>query len=64
MKQIYFKQKNKSTPEKLLNETEISNLPDKEFKVMVIKMFTGLKRRMAELRENFNKKMLNTKRTS
>jgi len=33
----------------------IYNLPDKEFKVMVIKMFTELERRMDELSENFNK---------
>ena len=30
--------------EKVLNEMEISNLPDKEFKVMVIKMLMDLGR--------------------
>ena len=34
---------------------EISDLPDKEFKVIVIKMLTQLRRRMDELSENFNK---------
>jgi len=34
---------------------EISNLPDKEFKVMVINMLTKLRRRMDEHSENFNK---------
>jgi len=37
---------------------EISNIPDKEFKVMVIKMLTGLKRRVDKLSENFNKETI------
>ena len=36
---------------------EISNLPDKEFKVMVIKMLTELGRRREEHSENFNKQI-------
>ena len=36
-----------------LNETEISNLPDKEFKIMIIKMFTKARRTMHEQSENF-----------
>ena len=28
------------TPEKTTNETEMNNLPDKEFKVLVIRMLT------------------------
>lgn len=47
--------------EKNLNETnekkKISNLPDKEFKVIVIKMLTQLKRRIDECNENFNKEI-------
>lgn len=35
---------------KELNETEITNLSDKDFEVMVRKMLTGLWRRMDELR--------------
>lgn len=38
---------------------QINNLPDKEFKVMFIKMFTGMERRVDELIENFNKVMEN-----
>ena len=34
---------------------EISNLPDKGFKAMVIKMLTGLERRMNEVNDNLNK---------
>ena len=45
------------TPEKELQEMEISSLPNKELKVMVIKMFPKLKRRIDEQNENFNKEM-------
>ena len=30
-------------------------MPDKEFKVMLIKIFTGLERKVKELSETFNK---------
>ena len=43
------------TPEENLNEMEISNLPDKDFKVMVIKILIKLRRRMDELSKNLNK---------
>ena len=36
------------TSEEELNEMEISNLPDKELKVMVIKILTELRRRIDE----------------
>ena len=45
------------TSEKELNEMEISNLPDKELKVMVIKMLTKCMRRMEEHSENFNNEL-------
>ena len=50
------------TAEKNLNEMEISNLPDKEFKEMVIKMLTKLGRRMEEHSENFNKELENIRK--
>lgn len=34
---------------------EISNLPDKEIKVIVIKMLTELRRKVEEHSENFNR---------
>ena len=46
---------------KELNETEINNMPDREFKVMVIKVLTGLEKRVDGLRVTFNKKMENIK---
>ena len=44
------------------NEIEVSCLPDKEFKVMVIKMLIKLGRRMDEPIENTNKEMENTRK--
>lgn len=49
-------------PKKLQNETEINSLPDKEFKVMVIKVLTGLERGVDKLREGFNQEVENTKK--
>ena len=49
------KEPDKASEKNKLNETEISNLSDKEFKVMVIKMITELGKRMDELGENVNK---------
>lgn len=41
---IYYKQQNKIKPDKnkKTNETELTNLSDKAFKTVVIKMPTGL----------------------
>lgn len=36
------------TPEKTTNETEINNLPNKEFKPLVIKMLTELGKKIDE----------------
>lgn len=46
---------------KELSKTEISSLPDKEFKTIVLKMLTELGRRMDELSENFSKQIENIK---
>ena len=49
--------------EKDLTEMEISNLPDKEFKVTVIMMlFIDLGRRMEEHSKNFNKEIENIRK--
>jgi len=45
-----------------LNKTEISNMPKGEFKVMVIKILTGLEKAVDELSENFNKDMESIKK--
>ena len=47
------------TPEKQLNEVEISNLPEKEFRIMIVKMVQNLGKRMeakiGEMQEMFTK---------
>lgn len=52
-----FQLKEQDKPqEKKLDVMETSNIPDKDFKVMVIKMLTKLERRMDQHSENFNKR--------
>ena len=58
---LQMKEKEK-TSEKELNEREISNLCDGEFKVMVIKMPNGLERTMGEYSENVNKNIENIRK--
>ena len=47
------------TPEKQLNEVEISKLPEKEFRIMIVKMIQDLRKRMEakieKMQETFNK---------
>ena len=43
------------TPEKQLNEMEIGNLPEKEFRIMIVKMMQDLVKRMEEMQEMFPK---------
>ena len=38
-----------------INEVEIGNLPEKEFRVMIVKMIQNLGNRMEEIQETFNK---------
>ena len=44
------------------NEMEISDVPDKEFKIMIIKMLIEVKRTMHEQSESFNKEIENTRK--
>ena len=47
------------TPEEQLSEMEIGNLPEKEFRVMIVKMIQEFRRRMEaqikKIQEMFNK---------
>ena len=49
------------TPEKQLNEVEIGNLPEKEFRIMIVKMIQELRKRMEakieKMQEMFNKEL-------
>ena len=49
-----MKEQNK-TPEKQLNEMEIGNLPEKELRIMIVKMIQDLGKRMEEMQEMFSK---------
>ena len=42
------------TPEKQLNEVEIGNLPEKEFRILIVKMIQDLrKKKMEKMQEMF-----------
>ena len=49
-----MKGKNK-TPEKQLNEVEIGNLPEKEFRIMIVKMIHDLGKTMEKVQEMLTK---------
>ena len=51
-----MKQKDKITAREP-NETLISNMPDREFKVMVIKIFSRLEKRVEDFSEILNKEI-------
>ena len=38
-----------------LSKTQISNIPDTEFKVLIIKILTGLQKRVEDISETLNK---------
>ena len=47
------------TPEKQLNVVEIGNLPEKEFRIMIVKMIQDLGKRMKKMQEMFTKDLEN-----
>ena len=49
------------TPEKQLKEMETSNLPDAEFKTLVIRMLNELRGRIDQFGEKFSKEIGNRK---
>ena len=56
---MYQMKKQDKTAEKQLNEVEIGNLPEKEFRIMIVKMIHDLGKRMEakikKMQETFNK---------
>ena len=56
------------TPEEQLSELELGNLPEKEFRITIVKMIQDLRKRMAvqtgEIQEMFNKEIEDLKKTS
>ena len=47
------------TPEKQLNVVEIGSLPEKEFRIMIVKMIQDLGKRMKKMQEMFTKDLEN-----
>ena len=45
-----------------LNEIKISNMPDREFKVMVTKILTGFEKRLEDVSETLNNETENIKK--
>ena len=56
---MYQMKEQEKTPEKQLNEVEIDSLPEKEFRVTIVKMIQDLRKRMEaqieKIQEVFNK---------
>ena len=56
---MYQMKEQDKTPEKQLNEVEIGNPPEKEFRIMIVKMIQDLRKRMEakieKMQEMFNK---------
>ena len=56
---MYQMKEQYKTPEKQLNEVEIGNLPEKEFRIVIAKMIQDLRKRMEakieKMQETFNK---------
>ena len=49
-----MKEQGKNTPD-LTNEEEIGSLPEKEFRIMIVRMIQNLGNRMEKIQETFNK---------
>ena len=43
------------TPEKILNEVEIGNVSEKEFRILIVKMIQDLRNRIEKMQEMFTK---------
>ena len=58
---MYHMKEQDKTSEKQLNEVETCNLPEKEFRIMIVKMIQDLGKRMEakinKLQEMFNKNL-------
>ena len=49
-----MKEQGKNPPD-LTNEEEIGSLPEKEFRIMIVKMIQNLGNRIEKIQETFNK---------
>ena len=51
-----MKEQGKNPPD-LINEEEIGSLPEKEFRIMIVKMIQNLGNRMEIIQKTFNKEL-------
>ena len=56
-----MKEQGKTTPD-LTNEEEIGSLPEKEFRIMIVKMIHNLGNRIHKMQETFTKDLEELKR--
>ena len=56
-----MKEQGQNTPD-LTNEEEIGSLPEKEFRIMIVKMIQNLGNRIDKMQETFNKDLEELKR--
>ena len=56
-----MKEQGQNTPD-LTNEEEIGSLPEKEFRIMIVKMIQNLGNRINKMQETFNKDLEELKR--
>ena len=56
-----MKEQGKNTPD-LTNEEEIGSLPEKEFRIMIVKMIQNLGNRIDKIQDTFNKDLEEVKR--
>ena len=56
-----MKEQGKNPPD-LINEQEIHSLPEKEFRIMIVKMFQNIGNRIEKIQETFNKDIEELKR--
>ena len=57
-----MKEQTKNT-EAQINEEDIGKLPEKEFKIMIIKVIKNLENKMEKMQESINKEELKNKHT-
>ena len=64
---MYQMEEQDKTPEKQLNEVQIGNLPEKEFRIMIVNMIQDLGKRMEakidKMQETFNEDLEELNRT-
>ena len=60
-KNIFQMKEQDKTPEDQTNEEEIGSIPEKEFRVITVKMIQNLGNRMEKIQETFNKDLIEIK---